>query len=123
MSFRDTGPTSLDADLRIEEPGFIGISRCPDRTCFNHCKGYLSDGSSEIRALQARDQSRAELPGPLNNMPPMRSYLLQGLRLLTAGLAAVAAAVTPMTVAAVEQLIEARVSVALANHETLRNKH
>ncbi|GKG25709.1 hypothetical protein Tco_0398855, partial [Tanacetum coccineum] len=36
--------------------------------------------------------------------------LLQGL--------AVAAA-TPMTVAAIEQLIKARVSAALANHETL----
>ncbi|GJS80277.1 hypothetical protein Tco_0730158 [Tanacetum coccineum] len=31
------------------------------------------------------------------------------------------AAATPMTAAAVEQLIEARVSAALANHETLRN--
>ncbi|GJU19816.1 putative reverse transcriptase domain-containing protein [Tanacetum coccineum] len=34
---------------------------------------------------------------------------------------AVDTAATPMTVAAVEQLIEARVSAALANHETLRN--
>ncbi|GKD92340.1 hypothetical protein Tco_1372177, partial [Tanacetum coccineum] len=32
-----------------------------------------------------------------------------------------AAAATPTTAAAVEQLIEARVSVALVNHETLRN--
>ncbi|GKF24050.1 hypothetical protein Tco_0076372, partial [Tanacetum coccineum] len=32
-----------------------------------------------------------------------------------------AAAAAPMTAAAVKQLIEARVSVALANHETLRN--
>ncbi|GKB88746.1 hypothetical protein Tco_0961018, partial [Tanacetum coccineum] len=32
-----------------------------------------------------------------------------------------AAAATPMTVATVEQLIKARVSAALANHETLRN--
>ncbi|GKA39858.1 hypothetical protein Tco_0732451 [Tanacetum coccineum] len=32
-----------------------------------------------------------------------------------------AAAAAPMTVAAVEQLIEARVSAVLANHETLRN--
>ncbi|GKG38239.1 hypothetical protein Tco_0457462, partial [Tanacetum coccineum] len=31
------------------------------------------------------------------------------------------AAVAPITVAAVEQLIKARVSAALANHETLRN--
>ncbi|GJW99756.1 putative reverse transcriptase domain-containing protein [Tanacetum coccineum] len=34
---------------------------------------------------------------------------------------AAAAAAAPMTAAAVEQLIEARVSAALANHETLRN--
>ncbi|GKF22150.1 hypothetical protein Tco_0074472, partial [Tanacetum coccineum] len=34
---------------------------------------------------------------------------------------AAAAAATPMTVATVEQLIEARVFAALANHETLRN--
>ncbi|GKG60817.1 hypothetical protein Tco_0614379, partial [Tanacetum coccineum] len=32
---------------------------------------------------------------------------------------AAAAAVAPMTAAAIEQLIKARVSVALANHETL----
>ncbi|GJU31425.1 reverse transcriptase domain-containing protein [Tanacetum coccineum] len=35
--------------------------------------------------------------------------------------AAATAAATPITAAAVEQLIEARVSVTLANHETLRN--
>nr|GEV68608.1 DNA-directed DNA polymerase [Tanacetum cinerariifolium] len=40
-------------------------------------------------------------------MPPKRTFA--------------AAAAAPMTVAAVEQLIEARVSTALANHETLRN--
>ncbi|GKG31063.1 hypothetical protein Tco_0423551, partial [Tanacetum coccineum] len=45
-----------------------------------------------------------------NNMPPRRSSA-----------AARAAAAAPMTAAAVEQLIEARVSAALANHETLRN--
>ncbi|GJX17669.1 putative reverse transcriptase domain-containing protein [Tanacetum coccineum] len=47
-------------------------------------------------------------------MPPRRSSA-------TARAAAAAAAAAPMTVAAVEQLIEARVSAALANHETLRN--
>ncbi|GKG48763.1 reverse transcriptase domain-containing protein, partial [Tanacetum coccineum] len=35
--------------------------------------------------------------------------------------AATAVAATPMTAAAVEQLIEERVSAALANHETLQN--
>ncbi|GKC59300.1 putative reverse transcriptase domain-containing protein, partial [Tanacetum coccineum] len=44
-------------------------------------------------------------------MPPRRSSTT----------ARAAAAAAPMTVAAVEQLIEARVSAALANHETLRN--
>ncbi|GKF31374.1 hypothetical protein Tco_0101172 [Tanacetum coccineum] len=45
-------------------------------------------------------------------MPPRRS---------SATARAAAAAATLMTTAAVKQLIEARVSVALANHETLRN--
>ncbi|GKD13343.1 hypothetical protein Tco_1197750, partial [Tanacetum coccineum] len=51
-------------------------------------------------------------------MPPRRSYATARA---TAAARAAAAAATPMTVAAVEQLIEARVFVALANHETLRN--
>ncbi|GKC25809.1 putative reverse transcriptase domain-containing protein [Tanacetum coccineum] len=46
-------------------------------------------------------------------MPPRRSS--------ATARAVAAAAATPMTVAAVEQLIEARVSAALANHDTLRN--
>ncbi|GKC48535.1 hypothetical protein Tco_1071280, partial [Tanacetum coccineum] len=45
-----------------------------------------------------------------NNMPPRRS---------SATARAAAATATPMTAAAVEQLIEARVSATLANHETL----
>ncbi|GJZ29672.1 hypothetical protein Tco_0574319 [Tanacetum coccineum] len=45
----------------------------------------------------------------LNNMPPRRS----------SATARAATAATPMTAAAVEQLIKARVSAALANHETL----
>ncbi|GKE69396.1 putative reverse transcriptase domain-containing protein [Tanacetum coccineum] len=48
-------------------------------------------------------------------MPPRRSSAA------TRAVAVAAAAAAPMTVAAVEQLIEARVSAALANHETLRN--
>ncbi|GKE31448.1 hypothetical protein Tco_1450770, partial [Tanacetum coccineum] len=48
-------------------------------------------------------------------MPPRRSSA-------TARAAAAAArAVAPVTSVTIEQLIEARVSVALANHETLRN--
>nr|GEV17507.1 reverse transcriptase domain-containing protein [Tanacetum cinerariifolium] len=46
-----------------------------------------------------------------NNMTPRRTFVA----------AARAAAAAPMTVAVVEQLIKARVSTTLANHETLRN--
>ncbi|GKB60166.1 hypothetical protein Tco_0916352 [Tanacetum coccineum] len=90
-------------------------------------QGHLATALGEIRALQARDQARADAPEGTastavglvfsflvsdnhNNMPPRRSSAT-----------ARAAAAAPMTAAAVEQLIEARVSAALANHETLRN--
>ncbi|GKD18388.1 hypothetical protein Tco_1207546, partial [Tanacetum coccineum] len=63
----------------------------------------------EIRLMQI-------IPRALNNMPPRRSSAT-----VRAVAAATAAAATPMTAAAVEQLIEARVSAALANHETLLN--
>ncbi|GJS99225.1 hypothetical protein Tco_0820395 [Tanacetum coccineum] len=46
-------------------------------------------------------------------MPPKRTSV--------ATARAAAAAIAPMTIVAVEQLIEARVSAALANNETLRN--
>ncbi|GJV89286.1 putative reverse transcriptase domain-containing protein [Tanacetum coccineum] len=52
-------------------------------------------------------------------MPPKRTSA--AARAAAATAAVVAAAAAPMTVAAVEKLIEARVSAALANHETLRN--
>ncbi|GJU47317.1 putative reverse transcriptase domain-containing protein [Tanacetum coccineum] len=58
-----------------------------------------------------------------NNMPPRRSSATARAAATAAARAVVTAiaAATPMTTAAVEQLIEARVSTALANHETLRN--
>ncbi|GKA82314.1 reverse transcriptase domain-containing protein [Tanacetum coccineum] len=52
-------------------------------------------------------------------MPPKRTSAAARAAVATA--AATAAAAAPMTVAVVKQLIEARVSAALANHETLRN--
>ncbi|GKF63049.1 putative reverse transcriptase domain-containing protein [Tanacetum coccineum] len=58
-------------------------------------------------------------------MPPRRSSATAraaaAATRAAAAARAVAAAAAPMTAAAVEHLIEARVSVALANHETLRN--
>ncbi|GJS32065.1 reverse transcriptase domain-containing protein [Tanacetum coccineum] len=52
-------------------------------------------------------------------MPPRRSSATAKADVAAAR--AAAAATAPMIVAAVEQLIKARVSVALSNHETLRN--
>ncbi|GKA53095.1 hypothetical protein Tco_0746410 [Tanacetum coccineum] len=92
--------------------------------------GQLSAALGQIQALQARDQTHADDPEGAastavglvfsflvsdnhNNMPPRRSS--------ATARAAAATAATPMTVAAVKQLIEARVSTKLANHETLRN--
>ncbi|GJW12810.1 putative reverse transcriptase domain-containing protein [Tanacetum coccineum] len=89
-------------------------------------QGQLSAALRQIQALQARDQTHAgdhEGAGSSaqsyifhNNMPPKRTSAAARAAAATA-----AAAAAPMTAAAVEQLIEARVSAALANHETLRN--
>ncbi|GKG60024.1 hypothetical protein Tco_0609688, partial [Tanacetum coccineum] len=56
-------------------------------------------------------------------MPPRRTSATTArvVDAATVNAAAAAAAGAPMTVVAVEQLIKARVSAALANHETLRN--
>ncbi|GKA81237.1 hypothetical protein Tco_0787929 [Tanacetum coccineum] len=87
--------------------------------------------SQESMALQARGQTHADdsegaasmavglvssfiVLDNHNNMPSRRSSA-------TARADAAAVAATPMTAAAVEQLIESRVYAALANHETLRN--
>ncbi|GJU23336.1 reverse transcriptase domain-containing protein [Tanacetum coccineum] len=98
-------------------------------------EGHLVTALGEIRALQARDQACADAPEGTasttiglvfsflvsdnhNNMPLSRSSATA--RAAPAIVRATVAA-APMTAIAVEQLIEARVSVALANHETLRN--
>ncbi|GJY02667.1 hypothetical protein Tco_0360819 [Tanacetum coccineum] len=80
-------------------------------------QGQLSAALGQIQALQARDQTHAnDLKGAAsmaNNMPPRRTSAA------TARVDAAAAAAAPITAAVVEQLIEARVYAALANHETL----
>ncbi|GKD64684.1 hypothetical protein Tco_1306792, partial [Tanacetum coccineum] len=81
--------------------------------------GTVVSGIGTDSTLQARDQTRAddhEGAASTNNMPPRRS---SATARAAAAAAATVAAATPMTAAAIEQLIEARVSVALANHETL----
>ncbi|GKE57098.1 hypothetical protein Tco_1496283, partial [Tanacetum coccineum] len=104
-------------------------------------QGQLSAALGQIQALQARGQTHADdresaastavglvfsflISDNHNNMPPRRSSATAraaAARAVTGAAAAraIVAAATPMTAAAVEQLIEARVSAALANHETL----
>ncbi|GJY39281.1 ribonuclease H-like domain-containing protein [Tanacetum coccineum] len=98
-------------------------------------QGQLSATLGQIQALQARGQTHADDhegagTSMANNMPPRRSSATARAAAAAARAAAAAAAraaaaataaAAPMTAAAVEQLIEARVSVALANHETLQN--
>ncbi|GKE27706.1 putative reverse transcriptase domain-containing protein [Tanacetum coccineum] len=54
-------------------------------------------------------------------MPPKRAARTARTVRVAAATATTAAAATPMTTAAIEQLVGDRVSAALANHETLRN--
>ncbi|GJY33391.1 reverse transcriptase domain-containing protein [Tanacetum coccineum] len=99
----------------------------------------LSVALGQIQALQARGQTHADVDDREgaastavelvfsflvsdnhNNMPPRRSSATARAAAARA-VAVTAVAATPMTVAVVEQLIEARVSAALVKHETLRN--
>ncbi|GKB89058.1 putative reverse transcriptase domain-containing protein [Tanacetum coccineum] len=88
-------------------------------------QGQLSAALGQIQALQARDQTRADDPegaaSTANNMPPRRTSATTTRAVVAAAARTAAAVAAPMTAAAVEQLIEARVSAALANHETLQN--
>ncbi|GKC28932.1 hypothetical protein Tco_1036226, partial [Tanacetum coccineum] len=89
-------------------------------------QGHLATALGEIRALQARDQARADAPegtGSIayNNMPPKRTSAATVRAAAAARAVAAIAAAALMITAAVEQLIKARVSAVLANHETLRN--
>ncbi|GJX53486.1 hypothetical protein Tco_0281855 [Tanacetum coccineum] len=81
--------------------------------------GKLSAALGQIQALQARDQTHADDPegtaSMAYNMPSRRTSTATA----RAAAAAARAAIALITADAVEQLIEARVSVALANHETL----
>ncbi|GJX40762.1 putative reverse transcriptase domain-containing protein [Tanacetum coccineum] len=73
-------------------------------------QGQLSAALGQIQALQARDQAHADDPEGANNMLPRRSSATARAAVTAAARAAAAAAATPMTVAAIEQLIKARVS-------------
>ncbi|GKE65669.1 hypothetical protein Tco_1519830 [Tanacetum coccineum] len=87
--------------------------------------GQLSAALGQIQALQARDPTHADDPegadssSTANNMPPKRTSTAAARAAAAVRVATAAAAAAPMTAAAVEKLIEARVSEALANHKTL----
>ncbi|GJR38282.1 putative reverse transcriptase domain-containing protein [Tanacetum coccineum] len=80
-------------------------------------QGQLSAALGQIQALQARDRTHVDdLEGA-----DTESFATARAAAATAARAAAAITATPITAAAVEQLIKARVSAALANHETIRN--
>ncbi|GKE75509.1 hypothetical protein Tco_1537550, partial [Tanacetum coccineum] len=102
----NTKVTELAADHRIDaQDSLIAALTAQVSSLY----GHLAMALGEIRALQARTDAPEGTASTANNMPPRRSSTTTRD----------AAAAT--RVAAVEKLIEARVSVALANHETLRN--
>ncbi|GJT41676.1 hypothetical protein Tco_0941541, partial [Tanacetum coccineum] len=80
-------------------------------------QGQLSAALGQIQAIQARDQTYADdREGALaRQRSSNNARAAAAARVAAAG----TAAATPMTADVVEQLIEARMSVALANHETL----
>ncbi|GJU60902.1 hypothetical protein Tco_1238668 [Tanacetum coccineum] len=92
--------TWVDPREAAEEIALVTLERGQHRV--SSLQGHLAMTLGEIRALQARDQARTDAPEGTGN----HAVLLDA---------------APMTAATVEQLIEARVSAALANHETLRN--
>ncbi|GKE68619.1 hypothetical protein Tco_1526691, partial [Tanacetum coccineum] len=127
---RDTWVDLREAAEEIALVTLEGVNtRVTELAAVSLLEGHLAMALGEIRSLQTRDQARADAPEGTastavglvfsflvsdnhNNMPPRRS---------SATTRAVAAAAAPMTDAAVEHIIEVRVSAALANHETLQN--
>ncbi|GJV45117.1 putative reverse transcriptase domain-containing protein [Tanacetum coccineum] len=90
-------------------------------TQISFLQGQLSMALRQIQALQARDQTHADDPeGADSSRAAENLCYCKGCAATARAIAAVAAA-APMTVAAVEQLIEARVSATLGNRETLQN--
>ncbi|GJV79641.1 putative reverse transcriptase domain-containing protein [Tanacetum coccineum] len=108
-----------DRQFHYETARLLDQETLISREAWAHFVGLSSTVHYELQAYRTHTQmqdyriaSQESLMTTLiaqNNMPPRRTF------------ATTARAAAPMTVAIVEQLIEARVSVALANHETLRN--
>ncbi|GKE26106.1 hypothetical protein Tco_1441490 [Tanacetum coccineum] len=128
----EIAPVTLEGvNTRVIELAVVQEQDTQDIYVVSSLQGHLVTALGEIRALQARDQACTDTPEGTastavglvfsflvsdnhNNMPPRRSSATA-----RAAAATTRAAATPMTADAVEQLIEARVSAALDNHETL----
>ncbi|GKE35562.1 hypothetical protein Tco_1454884 [Tanacetum coccineum] len=80
---------------------------------FHHCRDNYQQHRDRFR--------RIRLEVRLMQMIARALAVLPRFTLLMRSSATARAAAAPITAAAVKQLIEARVSAALANHETLRN--
>nr|GEV57924.1 reverse transcriptase domain-containing protein [Tanacetum cinerariifolium] len=110
----------VDPTEAIEEETVLLVEHeaLASREAWAHSVGLSLAVHQELQAYRTHTQiqdhriaSQEALTATLNNMPPKR----------TSAAARAAAAAAPMTAVVVEQLIEARVSAALVNHETLRN--
>ncbi|GJR77911.1 reverse transcriptase domain-containing protein [Tanacetum coccineum] len=120
---------TMDAEIRRQRAEEVGyrirdvwvdpteaVKEAPDRIKLSQRVDVLvEDRQFHYETARLLDQEA------LNNMPPRRSSATARSIAATVARAAAAVAATPMNTAVVEKLIEARVSAALANHETLRN--
>ncbi|GKA55557.1 reverse transcriptase domain-containing protein, partial [Tanacetum coccineum] len=86
--------------------------------------GQLSAALGQIQALQARGQTHADDPEGAEQYAAKKNlyYYCKGCYCCKSYCCCCGCPPPPMTAVAVEKLIEARVPVALANHETLQNR-
>ncbi|GKA12334.1 reverse transcriptase domain-containing protein [Tanacetum coccineum] len=112
---RPTG--SHRADYRVTELAVVQEQGTHDIYAVSLLQGQFSAALGQIQALQARDQTHADDPEGAdnhNNMPPRRTSAATARAAAATARAAAAtaraAAAAPITAAAIEQLIEARVS-------------
>ncbi|GKE13524.1 hypothetical protein Tco_1417075 [Tanacetum coccineum] len=102
-----------DRQFYYETTRLLDQEALVSREAWAHSVGLSSEVHYELQAYRTHTQ---------NNMPPRRTFAATARVVVAATrVATAAAAAAPMTAAAVEQLIEARESAVLANHETLRN--
>nr|GEU96002.1 hypothetical protein [Tanacetum cinerariifolium] len=111
----EVAPMTLEGvNARVTE---LAVVQEQDTQDMDSCQWYWD----KFRHFRLEVRLMQMIARALNNMPPKRTYAAVRAVAAAAARAAVAAVAAPMTAAAIEQLIKARVSAALANHEALRN--